>query len=1061
MPVRVNIPIRLRVDPEALLERQADIEEALAMTVSRALANSRDVVLEPRGGYVGVNIHTPEFAWIGAGVSQVSEDTQTTLEEKITSTLLLLLESSGIYDWAQEMDNPDQLSVINQVEEPIDRERYAALLRRYIVPSYDQRGEHKAVEVINSKEEKSLPSSSQIKPRFLSLYGQDVAQVFENELYLARRTLPNSGYLGAIFWSRKHNKIAIGIWRFPAGRPVIGVPLIDLIGGEPRLEFDPKSKKETLVFDPVDLSPSSAYRISNVQKGSTPEERRKVLTEHWRPVVEKYVQENSSPIPATMKATEYRTARQAKIGQQTAELVESQLKKLPKETTNFCTLEVGTISFLIHSEIQLPTDLDSELIPLVEYKPVSEESVGSGDSATSVGGTGTDEFNDVSGDGNKKITQIGGFVYTGQDKKIKEEEIEAFFPSAKRGYEQLLCEPFLDEPPLETLGDDGQEIYRDIQEIAFKLQIPICNFAGKFCLNAAATLGARAIAVSSYSVNEGRFTQQIEANTGNLGSLNFVPSASPALQFMRHLAGVIPLIGNLSRFVARRYRQANTLQGDWQDNSAGWLLRFYIELSDLMKDSVGVLFGMTCQILMLQLLRTSRKAIDSRLQYFEAYAPLFEQLVRVQLEDINELLQLRERLKTFKQQVQARDITRQMDVMPAGVLAVPGANWLNTARLITEALVAWDLSSRDKGEAGEIVQKEGITQIRDSKGTLWTLFDLEEAIAIRRGNAEAIDPLIKQITDIPDLMQRLRVARYFGIERKAIRFELRRILEEMHDNNEDITHKVEGSWVYAFRISKIQEDLPSATIPGTFYALQGIHRLAHEELGEFARGDSFYNNGVNFIFGAELGRTKLIEFLTFSGLIHLSICCPPLAFVAGVLDAIRQYDAASEQEQIYNALIDPEQVIRRAEVEAELFAAQLGLALAFIPKARSILRLGSYGGKAIARAGIVRGSRIIRRHISRRITREMAEQLSKELITVFVREITTDLVMDKVMQLVLEPVIQHIEREATITGPVGGTQGALQVRQRLQAERQSTLSNSPNPAMPPQLTEESQPQEGQ
>ena len=40
MPVRVEVPTRVRVDPAALTDRRADLEEALGAAAERALATS-------------------------------------------------------------------------------------------------------------------------------------------------------------------------------------------------------------------------------------------------------------------------------------------------------------------------------------------------------------------------------------------------------------------------------------------------------------------------------------------------------------------------------------------------------------------------------------------------------------------------------------------------------------------------------------------------------------------------------------------------------------------------------------------------------------------------------------------------------------------------------------------------------------------------------------------------------------------------------------------------------------------------------------------------------------
>jgi hypothetical protein len=54
---------------------------------------------------------------------------------------------------------------------------------------------------------------------------------------------------------------------------------------------------------------------------------------------------------------------------------------------------------------------------------------------------------------------------------------------------------------------------------------------------------------------------------------------------------------------------------------------------------------MTCRVILMQLLRSSQKGIEDRLTHLDAYAKIFEELIRTQLTDISELIALRETLR--------------------------------------------------------------------------------------------------------------------------------------------------------------------------------------------------------------------------------------------------------------------------------------------------------------------------------------------------------------------------------------------------------------------------------
>jgi hypothetical protein len=655
---------------------------------------------------------------------------------------------------------------------------------------------------------------------------------------------------------------------------------------------------------------------------------------------------------------------------------------------------------------------------------------GQGDGGTGgQGGRG-----DQGGEGGEGEDARGGFVDTGDERSGPG---GAFFPSVPGGEPiQQTCEPFLGERPLGELGERGERWRRLVQEIAHKLQIDVCDYPAHFCLTAAAVIGGRAQAVSEHAADSGGATRPSDGRA-NLGLLQFVPTASPSVQLLRHLAGVVSLVGSLARDVETYYLSGEgrgQLDGRWHDQPASWALRFAIELSDNARGSVGTLFVAACRALFLQLLRSSREQIDGRIRHFEIYAALFEQLVRSQLTAVSELIELRERLRRYQIGRQVQASLNQADQSIPGRLSMlglvaPGSSWLDATRLVAEAL-AGSQRAPDRAAAlpGQIVERNGVARILDGNRTPWAMDDLEREIVTRRGGAEEIDPIVKQIVDLPGLTQRLRA------DPATVRRELRALLTQMQQNNTEITGKAVSEWNYAFLASKIQESIPQATVPRTDVAMQGIHLLAHEQIGEFFAGDPLYAAGINSLFHAQLGREALTQFFTFTGLILLSVVCPPLGVAVGLAEAAYQVERAEERERIYGALIDPELVLTRAEVEADLFAARLGLALAFIPgvgKALGALRQGIRGA---ARAGVVAGVRMAGRYVARQISREIAEALARDLLAAFVREVITNVVMDRVIGAMLEPIIQQVYREALITGPVGGARGVQSTLAMLERE---------------------------
>ena len=66
-----------------------------------------------------------------------------------------------------------------------------------------------------------------------------------------------------------------------------------------------------------------------------------------------------------------------------------------------------------------------------------------------------------------------------------------------------------------------------------------------------------------------------------------------------------------------------------------------------MKESVAAIFVVTCRVLLLQLLRSSKAGIAARLdpRFFESHAMLFELMVNSQLAQVDYLLSLRDKLR--------------------------------------------------------------------------------------------------------------------------------------------------------------------------------------------------------------------------------------------------------------------------------------------------------------------------------------------------------------------------------------------------------------------------------
>ncbi len=139
MPVQVFLPIRIKTDPGALEERQYDVQEALSAAAGRALTNSRNVVLERRGGYVGVKLHAPEVTWSGDGLADVPASVRAEIEALVRAALDREAKAAGLGELPQGKGLPTP-PLKATAAEPLDDARYDPLAQSYELPIYDRGG---------------------------------------------------------------------------------------------------------------------------------------------------------------------------------------------------------------------------------------------------------------------------------------------------------------------------------------------------------------------------------------------------------------------------------------------------------------------------------------------------------------------------------------------------------------------------------------------------------------------------------------------------------------------------------------------------------------------------------------------------------------------------------------------------------------------------------------------------------------------------------------------------------------------------------------------------------
>ncbi|WP_030489677.1 hypothetical protein [Micromonospora chokoriensis] len=1047
--ISVHVPVRIRVDARSLAERPEAVTDALGAALARALERSRREVVTPRGGYLEVRPNAPTFRWTGAGVQRVSPDDRRAVEARLRRRVDEVVTAARL-----DPGLPPGVAVpLSQpAAELFDPQRMRHLLAVYRVPSYDDGGD--AAEVpVDGDEPPPVTHQWLLRPvTYLVGHFAELAR----EAVRQHGGLPSGTPQGVI--ARVIDPTGRQVWLVMVTTTPLSYLTFDTFGEtvfratpQPHFEVEarvPSPQPGTVERRPV-TDRAGLVAMVDAELGDDIRQRLRL----------------AQPRGETTSVEEYRTQIERAVDVEVTRRVDGILASVGGALpTSLVVVRVGGVSLLLVGTEETDATLHwtgtANLLPIsVEQRPATPPDpnappgggIGSGAAGTGAGsgngsasgpgsgtgsgpggtgglGTGSGPGGDAggsAGDGTGGARR-GGFVFDPSSPSAPPGVEGRRFPAVTGAHSELrACAPYNGEPELAALGPDGDELRRLMDDIAFRLQMgEPCRYPANFCLQAAAMLRGRAAAISLLvgSAEREAFTRPVPEGSGRLGPLDFRPVASPAVQFLRHLAGVVPRLDRLAQLVMGRYSQPEhfaRIQGGWIDTSASWNLHFIQAFSPAVKGAVGQLFMVGSQAMLVQLLLSSRTGIDARIAHFDRYAPIFERLIVSQLTDYAELQGLRERLRRHEA---ARWVSAHTD-LGGGTLATvsmanPSTAWYGAARAISSAFLATEAALSSPGAAGEIVERDGTTRIRDSHAVLWTLAEIEQALVIQRGEAEGIDPLVKQITDLPDVLAR------FAGDRSAIRDELWRVLQDMRRNNTEMLGRARTDARFAFRSSRISEHIPSATIPRGRFALQGIHLVTHQQIGEFFGANLYYATGVDDLFSTELGREALSAFAVMVGIIALSLLCPPLGFVVGVAVAAVDVAHAHQRERLYSSMLDPELVLTRTEVEVELFAAYLGLALSLIPEAGTIGGAAVRGGRVALRFGVRAGLRAARGYVVRRVTRQIIEAASRDLLQGFLTEILLNEVLERVVQKLMEPVLAYVEREAMLSGAVGGPEGA-------------------------------------
>ncbi|GAB3344911.1 hypothetical protein [Modestobacter lapidis] len=990
---RVRVPVRVELDVAALPAAPPALEAALTESLTRALARSRTQVF-PSRPYAGARPGAPQVHFTGPGLRQARPEELAAAAAAVERAVRAAC-TAGRLPTGRRPPAGRETDVAAAVAE-------GPALR--MVPSYAGRGARAAVTVRPVGRTTKLRA---LPVRFAVLRdAAHAAQVLEAGR--RARGLPTSTGQAGVIGARADGLYVVWV-RDLATRTV----LLD-VGFELATALVLDTSRKEVVESVTGVPPTaSAYRITYMcGAGEVAARTEEFLLDLMRRRLGRSAKGSPEEVDrAVARATPK---------------VHERVLASTAGAKSLLRLVADGVTFLLPLRFDVPERLDAELVPLTEEVVTAaegtEEPTGAGGAPGGTGGaTGTGPrpwpLDPRPGTGRRLATP---------------------------------CEPSVDgEPVLADLGEAGGALQRRMATLATELGIPPCGYLGGFLAYALEAVTVLASRVAASAV--GTHGVLVRSDNGNLGPVDFRPGVETEVAALRRLAGLLSLLDDLTfAYVDVLLHSQPPVPGGTR------LARLVMEHAlDAFRRPVAALFVQTCRVLFLDLLAVSRKGIETRQSDPAAYARAFGTAVLPLLERVEGLADLREALRL-----------RESGIVPVDLSADPIAGVHDLPPLPEDAGTGpvdagvpepgqgqgagapdpspWAHLPRPPQRAGVERRDDGVLVVHDGRGRALTAEQLEQERTFTLTTVESFEPLAKQLTDLPDFMAAVRDPA------RGLQETLTGLLQTMHEANLEIAGQVRGDALYAFGRSSISERLPAR--PGRIpYQLRGIHQLADGVLTPAFAGSGRYVAGVTWLFDTEVGAASLAGALEFIGVTLIAVLCPPLGAVVGLVVAGVHLMSAAESETTYRALLDPDQVKSWAEVDAELWAARLGMALGFLVIAAEIVALARVALKASAEAAAVgatdAAAATAARAAAARAVTSAVRRAADELAVEFVKALAVGAVLDAVMAAVLGPVIGALVAADLENGPSGVDGPFLDLYvARYEAQVDAELDPGPEPA---------------
>ncbi|WP_329476453.1 hypothetical protein OG555_32945 [Kribbella sp. NBC_01484] len=506
-----------------------------------------------------------------------------------------------------------------------------------------------------------------------------------------------------------------------------------------------------------------------------------------------------------------------------------------------------------------------------------------------------------------------------------------------------------------------------------------------------------------------------------------VRNHAPMAPQLRNMAAAFGAIKDLEReYITHMLSQddKHRLRCPIAGHAAEWVAAFAGVFGSARDDAVASMFVTQCQDVLLQVLLASGDELSKRAQNFKSYMAMTRVLLTVMLADLPELMRLRQALL---------DELQRERVMAIGIPGGLTAGWIAMTGQVIGSLTP-DPDAPEP-EAGTVAPFKNGPKVYDGRGRWWTLAELDAVLSAARQQVTAIDPVLDKVPEVEDLVEKLRAAQVLDAYAStaaghalttAVDDIFKSLLTDLIKENEHWQRKAAADRKYAFGLANFSPDDKGAeTDIGA--KLSGIHKIAAERLRPAFTDEEAYVTGMARLAETEIGKAELFEILNLVGMTVLAVVCAPLAFAVGAVQAVEGLETAFEHRDLQRAMLDADDILSKAQVEAEMWAAVINAALTVLPEIPSAVRGARSAGSSLIKREATEAAVAATQQAMRNIAKRLAE-LSLEHFTVeFTKQLTQGYLINLALSKAMNRITDAVAHQVAVTGEatIGDLGGVL------------------------------------